>query len=168
MNPDRIDPIVRWRRAERNGDADLADQAFRALAGSWPRHAAPPRLVRGVMRRLATADRVAPWTRWWVRATVAGVLLLAGTVLSWQPTPTALALGRSVWDGVTGGLHWLLLAAATWTEAASAVLKPLATAVRVAAPMLTQPGPALFCVLNILLSAGALAVLRRLMMNREV
>lgn len=168
MNPDPMDPIVRWTQAEREGEAELADRAFRTLAEAWPRHEAPAGLVAGVMRRLPAADRAAPWTLWWVRAAVSAVLLVAGAVLSWQPTPPAVAMGRSAWDGVTGGLHWLVVAAATWTEAASAVLKPLATAARVVAPMLTLPGPALFCVVNILLAAGALAVLRRLMVNREV
>lgn len=169
MYRDPVDLIVQWRRAEDGVDPEAADRAFVELARHWPRVSPPAGLADAVMRRVARGPAGARlWTLWWVRAAVAAAVLVAGGTLSWQPTPTAVLLGRSAWIGITGGIQWLMAAAAAWTETASAVARPLIKAAEVLGPALTAPGPALFCLVNVLLSAGALAVLRRVVVNREV
>jgi hypothetical protein len=112
--------------------------------------------------------RASAWRSWWVRSAVAIPVLLAGVALSWH---SAASLGSAaVWtfQAVASGVDTVLWAAGAWTETVITVGRSLARAGLAVGLTLAEPVPAVVCVLNVVLSAAALGVLRRVLAVREV
>lgn len=163
------DLIRAWLEAEHADSGDAADRAFASVAVALPRRAPSRRFVAGVMARVRTAE-AAPaslWMNWWVRAGIGASLALLGTVLGTVSWRGAFDTALTVTQTVVWGVDRIVTGFQAWASSAGTVFAALAHAGIVLARLLTAPGPALVVTLNLLLAAGALAALQRLLVTQE-
>jgi len=163
------DRVRAWLVAESSGREDAADGALAELMAGVPRLEPSRRFVGAVMAQIRESAEAPStvWANWWVRGALASSLTLLGAVAgtaSWQAVFDAIvATARNVgWsaDRIATGFHaWVDVAGAFWTAVAHAAT--------VLARLLVAPGPAMLLMFNLVLAAGALAALQRLLVTQE-
>lgn len=158
-----------WQDADRNGHLDEADQAFGAVAVAWPRAEPPAGLVARVAA-LGSGSRAPVWN-WesiWLRLSVGAGLVLCGLALGAVSGRALGALLLASVQTVAGAVGSMLVLADAWGRAAVAVGIVMTRVARACGSALTDPFALIFVLVNVLLAAGALVALRRVLSVREV
>jgi hypothetical protein len=169
MNEPLADLLNAWKNAERDNTPEEGDRTFAELARTWTREAAPAALVARVAlagQKATASSRL--WAAWWLRGAVATALVLAGAALGGLSVSAILDLVLASF-GAMGGMVVLVFAAAgAWLMSVAAIAGPFARAGVAIGNALVAPEPLLVLGVNVLLAAGALTVLRRVLATREV
>jgi hypothetical protein len=170
MNDPLGDLLAAWKDAERDETrTEEGDRAFAELARAWPREAASAALVARVAvlgREASASDGI--WAAWWLRGAVATALVMAGAALGGLSGSAFLDLLLASFGAVGGMVTLVFATVGAWLISVAAVAGPC---VRVGAAIgnaLMAPEPLLVLGVNVLLAAGALTVLRRVLATREV
>jgi hypothetical protein len=166
MTDEPKDPWRDWLEAEGDERADDGDARFAELARAWRRVELPP----GLTARIEDAVGLRPpvWRALWFRCCLGSALASTGLALA--------ALTPAAWWGlwlegvqiVASAAHHVLVLTQAWL---GTVFEIGAIGARVGAALgsaIVEPGPAVFLLVNVLIAAGALEALRRLMAQRGV
>jgi len=168
MAHDSRDAVRAWLEAERAGDADRADLAFRQVAAHLPRLRPSAAFADAVMRRVVVPAREAGiWASWWLRGLVAGALVSVGAVVVSLSGGAWLSAGLSSIQAVAWAVGRAGTVASAWIGSALAAWGGLAHAATVVGRLLAGPDAVLVLLLNLTAAAAALLALRRLLPVQE-
>jgi hypothetical protein len=164
--------LARWLEAEEPGtDWDAADAHFADVAAAWlPMADAPAGLASRVMAALPLPARESALSRalsgltasWWARASIAAASVLLGAVaaiLVLGPLPGVDTVMAAMGAAGRGAVAAASLAWHAWTAAWPVV----ASLGQTAATLSATPSAAILVFLNLVLAAGSLAGLSRLL-----
>jgi hypothetical protein len=160
--------VREWIEAERLGRTEEADLHFRLVAGILPALAPPPGFAAAVLARLRPGRSGADvWDRWWMRAVVAVCVLSAGAAGALLPLRGWIDAGLTSFHAVAWGLGQAAAGLQVWVASALVLWSGLAHAAAVVGRHLAGPAPLTVLGFNLIIAAGALVALRRLMPLQE-